>query len=91
MIFDTDDRALVDYTKEDGRFVQIQSTFSDGNTLIGSGVMIGANDVLTAAHTFYSHDNGGLATSVVITPSSFNDYNSQYLKGELKWDWIFIY
>jgi len=74
MIFGTDDRTLVEYTNVDGRFVQILSTFSDGVVLQGSGVMVGANDVLTAAHTFYSHDNGGLATSVVITPSSFNDY-----------------
>jgi V8-like Glu-specific endopeptidase len=40
----------------------------------GCGVMVGANDVLTAAHVFYSHDNGGAATSVVVTPSLFNDY-----------------
>ncbi len=74
MIFGTDDRESIDHTQEDGRFVQVTSTFSDGSVLEGSGVMVGANDVLTAAHTFYSHDNGGLATSVVITPSSFNDY-----------------
>ncbi|MEA2019428.1 MAG: DUF4214 domain-containing protein [Campylobacterota bacterium] len=74
MIFDTDNRTLVDHTKEDGRFVQVTSTFSDGTITSGSGVMVGANDVLTAAHTFYSETNGGVATSVVITPSSFNDY-----------------
>jgi V8-like Glu-specific endopeptidase len=74
MIFETDDRTLVDYTNIDGRFVQIESTFSNGTTLQGSGVMVGPNDVLTAAHTFYSHENGGLATNVVVTPSSFNDY-----------------
>lgn len=74
MIFGTDDRILVDSSNEDGRFVQIKSTFSNGVTLIGSGVMVGANDVLTAAHTFYSHENGGLATSVLITPSVFSDY-----------------
>jgi len=74
MIFGTDDRELIDHTQEDGRFVKITSTFSNGTILEGSGVMIGVNDVLTAAHTFYSSENGGLATNVVITPSSFNDY-----------------
>jgi len=74
MIFGTDDRVLVDYTNPDGRFVQIKSTFSNGVTLLGSGVMVDVNDVLTAAHTFYSVENGGLATSVEVTPSSFNDY-----------------
>lgn len=74
MIFGEDNRILVESTNEDGRFVQIKSTFSNGTTLIGSGVMVGANDVLTAAHVFYSHDNGGLATNVEVTPSVFNDY-----------------
>lgn len=74
MIFDTDDREQIAYTSTDGRFVQIFSTFSDGSVLQGSGVMVGANDVLTAAHTFYSVENGGLATSVEVTPSRFSDY-----------------
>jgi len=74
MIFGTDDRTVKDYTNVDGRFVQIKSTFSDGTVLLSSGVMVGANDVLTSAHNFYSAENGGLATNVVITPSSFNDY-----------------
>ena len=74
MIFGTDDRTVADYTNVDGRFVQIKSTFSDGTVLLSSGVMVGANDVLTSAHNFYSAENGGLATNVVITPSSFNDY-----------------
>jgi V8-like Glu-specific endopeptidase len=75
MIFGTDDRTLVDHETEDGRlFVQITSTFSNGTVLEGSGVMVGINDVLTAAHTFYSAENGGLASNVIVTPSSFNDY-----------------
>ena len=74
MIFGTDDRILQEYTKEEGLFVQVTSTFSNGVVIQGSGVMVGANDVLTAAHTFYSSSNGGLATSVVITPSRFDDY-----------------
>ncbi len=74
MIFDTDDRVLVDYTQNNGEFVQLTSTFEDGTILVSSGVMIDANDVLTSAHNFYSQDHGGLATSVIVTPSRFNDY-----------------
>jgi len=50
----------------------IISTFPDGARVQGSGVLIGANDVLTASHMVYSVDNGGAAVSVTVIPA----YNS---------------
>lgn len=73
MIFNEDNRVKIDYRQEDGRFVQILSTFSDGTILQGSGAVIGENDVLTAAHVLYSHTYGE-AIKVEVTPSRFNDY-----------------
>jgi len=44
----------------------LEATFADGNVFIGSGVMVGPNDVLTASHVVYSSVNGGVATSVKV-------------------------
>src|SRR5262245_41322447 len=45
---------------------EVVATFSDGYSSQGSGVMVSANDVLTAAHMLWSADHGGAATSVTI-------------------------
>jgi V8-like Glu-specific endopeptidase len=50
--------------------VSITVTWPDGTASGGSGVMVGANDVLTAAHMVYSAVNGGAATSVTVTPGA---------------------
>jgi len=39
-----------------------------GSTYIGSGVIVGNNDVLTAAHVIYNKSLGGLADSVEVYP-----------------------
>jgi Ca2+-binding RTX toxin-like protein len=48
--------------------VYIESTFPGGSIFTGSGVMVGANDVLTAAHVVYDPVLGA-ATSVKVTPA----------------------
>jgi V8-like Glu-specific endopeptidase len=47
--------------------VSISVTFPDGTGANGSGVMVGANDVLTAAHVVYSALHGGAATNVTVS------------------------
>jgi Ca2+-binding RTX toxin-like protein len=46
--------------------VYILATFSDGSRASGSGVVVGTNDVLTAAHVIYSESAGGLATEITV-------------------------
>jgi len=53
--------------------VFVQSTFADGSVASGSGVMVGPNDVLTAAHMLWDADTGA-ATSVTVFPG-YNDGN----------------
>jgi Trypsin-like peptidase domain len=48
--------------------VFIETTWSDGSTSSASGVMVGPNDVLTAAHVVYD-DALGAAASVTVTPA----------------------
>ena len=48
--------------------VWVNSTFPNGAIYVGSGVMVGPNDVLTADHMVYSAPNGGAATSVTVFP-----------------------
>ena len=67
----------------------IVSTWSDGHVSDGSGVMVGPNDVLTAAHMLW--DDSGFATSVTVYPG-YNDGSApfgQYAGAELSaytWD-----
>ncbi len=71
MVFGLDNRALaIDYSSP-LRFaaVQIMAYFSGGNILQGSGVMIGYNDVLTAAHMLYNESFGGYAEYIEVTPA----------------------
>jgi V8-like Glu-specific endopeptidase len=49
--------------------VFIEATFPDGSVTIGSGVLVGQNDVLTAAHLVYDREDGGAATRVEVTPA----------------------
>ena len=52
--------------------VYIEATFSSGATYTGSGVMVGINDVLTAAHVIFSEEDGGAATSITVFPGYNN-------------------
>ena len=57
--------------------VSISVTWPDGTGSGGSGVMVGPNDVLTAAHMVYSAVHGGAATSVSVTPG-YNAGNTPF-------------
>ncbi len=50
------------------RVVELQVTYPDGRTAVGSGAMIDRSHVLTAAHVLYSATDGGYATSVTAMP-----------------------
>ena len=64
-----DDRTAVSDTTTSpySSVVRVDVTYSDGSSGHGTGVMIGANDVLTAAHVIYD-DVYGYATSVTVSP-----------------------
>lgn len=47
---------------------RLAAVFPDGSTVVGTGTMVGANDVLTAAHLVWNPAAGGAATSVTVTP-----------------------
>jgi V8-like Glu-specific endopeptidase len=73
MIFGADNRTAIKPTDASYSYfapiVQIVSYFSDGYVAQGSGTIVGANDVLTAAHVVYNKAHGGYAASVEVTPS----------------------
>ena len=47
--------------------VRVLTTFSDGSRISGSGVIVGDNDVLTAAHMVYDGKHG-VAQSILVLP-----------------------
>jgi V8-like Glu-specific endopeptidase len=49
--------------------VLVEAIFPNGLKEYGSGVMIGRNDVATAAHVVYRPQDGGYAQSVSVTPA----------------------
>lgn len=49
--------------------VYVEAVFPNGQVFGGSGVIVGRNDVLTAAHVVYNPAAGGLATSVLVVPA----------------------
>jgi V8-like Glu-specific endopeptidase len=53
--------------------VSVRSTFADGRVSLGTGSLVGKNDVLTATHVVYQPDHGGYATSVQVFPGA--DFN----------------
>jgi len=69
---DEDDRVNIPDTLLDDRpfsaIVKISALFPNGAIYSGTGAMIGPDDVLTVAHLLYSHDSGGWATDVIVTP-----------------------
>ena len=48
----------------------IESDWPDGSFTRGSGVVVGMNDVLTAAHVVFNADRGGFATAVRVMPAA---------------------
>ena len=68
--------------------VQVQVKWSDGTSTVGSGAVVGPNDVLTAAHVVYDPARGR-AENITVTPGvngterpfgSFGVSNFQYYK-----------
>jgi len=49
--------------------VFITATYANGEISCGSGVMVGPNDVLTAAHVVYDSATGQAPVSVTVTPA----------------------
>jgi V8-like Glu-specific endopeptidase len=54
-------------------YLQVAAQFSDGSVLQSSGVMVGPNDVLTAANAIYSLEHGGWASTIQVTPGRYGD------------------
>jgi V8-like Glu-specific endopeptidase len=48
--------------------VYIEATFPNNTSYIGSGAVVGENDVLTASHIIYSPQDGGLADDITVYP-----------------------
>lgn len=55
--------------------VLITATFADGYQILGTGSVIGRNDILTASHVVYDPDHGGYARILGLYPAV--DYNAQ--------------
>src|SRR5687768_18573302 len=65
--------ALVDTLSDDYPYsgvVYVEATFPNGAAYRGSGALVGANDVITAAHVVYNAAAGGAATSIRVIPGS---------------------
>lgn len=60
--------------------VSIRATFADGRVTLGTGALVGKNDVLTATHVIYQASYGGYAISIQVFPGA--DYNG--LSGEMQ-------
>lgn len=54
--------------------VHLTITFPDGVRVIGSGALVGRNDILTATHVLYDPERGGWASDIRIAVGA--DYNS---------------
>ena len=55
-------------------------TFPDGSVALGTGAVVGRNDVLTATHVIYNPDAGGWARDIRIAVGA--DYNSSTYRYE---------
>jgi V8-like Glu-specific endopeptidase len=56
---------------------ELQATFPDHKTFVGSGVMVDRFHVLTAGHMVYSYADGGWASSILAIPD-LNGTNEPY-------------
>jgi V8-like Glu-specific endopeptidase len=72
-------------------YLQVAAQFSDGTVLQSSGVMVGPNDVLTAANAIFSQAHGGSATNIQVTPGRFGGlkpfgvHSASQLSAPLAW------
>jgi V8-like Glu-specific endopeptidase len=58
-----------------GAIVELQATFPDHKTYVGSGALVDSFHVLTAGHVLYSYADGGFASQVLAIPALYG--NSQ--------------
>lgn len=65
-MFEVTDRTGFPYSA----VVYVSVRWGDGSGTSGSGVVVGVNDVLTAAHVVYDRTKGGWASSVTIYPGA---------------------
>jgi Ca2+-binding RTX toxin-like protein len=72
----------------------IEVTWKNGSRSTGSGVIVGKNDVLTAAHVIYDANKGGFASIVTIYPGydsapieqPIGSYNSRLMSAYTNFD-----
>jgi V8-like Glu-specific endopeptidase len=57
--------------------VEIQATFPDHKTFVGTGVLVDRFHVLTAGHMTYSSADGGFASRIAVTPE-LNGYSQPF-------------
>jgi V8-like Glu-specific endopeptidase len=68
--------------------IYIEATWSGYGTSSGSGVLVGRNDILTAAHVIYNAERGGLADDIKLIPS----YDPDALNNvEVDWSMVHYY
>jgi V8-like Glu-specific endopeptidase len=53
--------------------VELQATFPDHRSFVGSGVMVDRYHVLTAGHVVYSYADGGFASQIRATPDLYGN------------------
>jgi len=53
--------------------VSVRATYANGKVSLGTGTLVGKNDVLTATHVVYQPEYGGYAASIQVFPGA--DYN----------------
>jgi V8-like Glu-specific endopeptidase len=51
--------------------VELQGTFPNGESYVGSGFLVDSYHVLTAGHLVYEYDGGGFAASITVIPELY--------------------
>ena len=54
--------------------VELQATFPDHKSYVGTGTMVDSFHVLTAGHVVYSYADGGFASQIIATPELYGTY-----------------
>ena len=72
----SDDRVWVSSTNSTPwkMIVRVRSTYADGSSYIGTGAMIGPNDVLTAGHNIWDTSTNSYPIRISVTPAMSGSY-----------------
>jgi V8-like Glu-specific endopeptidase len=54
--------------------VELQATFPDHKTYVGTGALVDSFHVLTAGHVLYSYADGGFASQILAIPDLYGNY-----------------